>query len=269
MTFIDSLRPLVRRRISPSTRKILFSGATWYERHLLNCVTEFIHEYGPFRTVVDVGCGDMPFRSLFGPHTNYLGVDFAKRVGTSPMLANTSKIDFGEEFFKTGRVPVDDGFADAVVCTQVLEHAVWDSSLIAELGRIVKPGGIIICTVPCAFPLHEQPSDWRRYTRFGLVQMGIDAGLLPLRVVWWGGFWGVLLTYLGTWSVEVLTSHESRFYVRVFGVVALPLTILLGSFIGPSRESSACVGLGIVWRKAQTRISGVNDAVTVCGLIAD
>jgi len=57
---------------------------------------------------------------------------------------------------------VDDRF-DVVVCTEVLEHdpAFWQT--LAEIGRVLRPGGhLILTTRGNGFMLHEFPGDlWR------------------------------------------------------------------------------------------------------------
>lgn len=45
-------------------------------------------------------------------------------------------------------LPVADQSIDCVSCTQVLEHILDDNAAVAEFGRIVKPGGSALITVP-------------------------------------------------------------------------------------------------------------------------
>ncbi len=56
----------------------------------------------------------------------------------------------GERVFKTdGRhLPFSDSFLDAAVIVDLLEHLEDDMLLIAELRRVLKPGGILIINVP-------------------------------------------------------------------------------------------------------------------------
>jgi SAM-dependent methyltransferase len=57
---------------------------------------------------------------------------------------------------------------DVVVCTQVLEHIANPFLAAAELHRILKPNGILLLTVPAAYPYHAVPRDYWRYTRDSL-----------------------------------------------------------------------------------------------------
>jgi SAM-dependent methyltransferase len=52
-------------------------------------------------------------------------------------------------------LPFRTGSFDKVLCTEVLEHIREDRKALDELARILKPGGILVMTVPCsdfAFP---------------------------------------------------------------------------------------------------------------------
>jgi len=45
-------------------------------------------------------------------------------------------------------VPMEDGVVDCAMSTQVLEHIVEHEKAAAELGRVVKPGGYVVVSVP-------------------------------------------------------------------------------------------------------------------------
>lgn len=58
----------------------------------------------------------------------------------------------------------DDSY-DVIVCTQVLEHVPNPFLAAAELCRILRPGGLLLLTVPAAYPYHSAPNDYWRYSR--------------------------------------------------------------------------------------------------------
>ena len=73
------------------------------------------------------------------------------------------------------------GSADVVVCSEVLEHIADDDTAIAEVSRVLRPGGSLILTVPCnpryftfddAFVKHQ-----RRYEIPALLDQLRRAGL--------------------------------------------------------------------------------------------
>lgn len=119
--------------------------------------------------VLDVGCGTKPYRSLFTQVDDYLGLEL-----DTPENRRTKLADL---FYDGGRFPVADSSFDAVLCNQVLEHIFQPEQFLAEIRRVLCPGGVLILTVPFLWPEHEQPYDCLRYTSFGLRDWLDRAGL--------------------------------------------------------------------------------------------
>lgn len=60
---------------------------------------------------------------------------------------------------------------DRILCLNVLEH-VYDYDLaIANLHRALAPDGVLAVAVPFAFPLHDEPGDYWRFTEHALRRM--------------------------------------------------------------------------------------------------
>jgi SAM-dependent methyltransferase len=83
-------------------------------------------------------------------------------------------------------VPFDEGRFDVVTALDVLEHIEDDSMTLAELQRVLRPDGTLLCTVP-AFPFLWGPQDeishhFRRYVRSDLRRRLQDAGFRVLRL---------------------------------------------------------------------------------------
>ena len=71
--------------------------------------------------------------------------------------------------------------------TEVLEH-VRDADLaVAEMARVLRPGGHLLVTVPFLYPMHEPPFDFRRFTHFGLIDVLERSGFEVLDVDAKGG----------------------------------------------------------------------------------
>jgi SAM-dependent methyltransferase len=61
-----------------------------------------------------------------------------------------------------------DASFDIVVCTAVLEHVQWPQKAVHELGRVLRPGGLILVGLPWVQPFHEMPKDYWRASPDGL-----------------------------------------------------------------------------------------------------
>lgn len=69
------------------------------------------------------------------------------------------------------RLPFRDETFDTVLCTEVLEHTHSPQLALSEVHRVLKPGGKLLLTTPFAFPIHYGPTDYYRFTRFGLLHL--------------------------------------------------------------------------------------------------
>jgi SAM-dependent methyltransferase len=104
--------------------------------------------------VLDVGCGEQPYRPWLPSGGDYVGIDVDERPGTV-------RISPGE------RWPLDDASFDAVLCTQVLEHDSDPDHTLAEIERVLRPGGRAVISVPFAYNEHAMPHDYRRWSAVG------------------------------------------------------------------------------------------------------
>jgi len=114
------------------------------------------------RDTLEVGSLDVngSVRSLF--HGPYVGIDM--RPGPGVDIVGTADA-----------LPFPDAAFECVVSTEMLEHdpAPWLS--MAEMGRVLQPGGaLIITTRGNGFGEHNEPSDyWRFMPAAGTVLMGL------------------------------------------------------------------------------------------------
>lgn len=117
----------------------------------------------PCPIVLDVGCGHQPYRDLF-PSARYFGMDWSVR-DTSPNLVGSSLC-----------LPIRDCSVDIVLATQVIEHVPKPGLMVHECKRVLRRGGYFILTGPFYWPLHEEPHDFFRFTKYGFAQLLREAG---------------------------------------------------------------------------------------------
>lgn len=99
--------------------------------------------------IVDFGCGKGEMISAMkkiNPGARYTGLD----VSATALEYATKK--YSDATFKKiedgGSLPANDGFADFVFTSEVVEHIYDTENAFKELGRITKSGGTILLTTP-------------------------------------------------------------------------------------------------------------------------
>lgn len=107
---------------------------------------------GPGRRVLDLGCRDGALTKHFLDGNHVVGVDAdrealaqAAALGVETVWADVEEsLPFGDEEF------------DVVVAAELLEHLREPSRLIAEMTRVLRPGGTIAGSVPNSFRLKNR-----------------------------------------------------------------------------------------------------------------
>jgi SAM-dependent methyltransferase len=110
--------------------------------------------------VLDVGCGDRPYRDLF---PDAVGFD----VPGNPHADLHGLID---------SIPVENASFDVVLCLQVLEHVPDPAAAVRELRRVVRPGGRVLLSTHGIYPFHPNPDDLWRWTHQGLERLFLTNG---------------------------------------------------------------------------------------------
>lgn len=133
----------------------------------------------PRQHLVDIGCGNgaqtLEFTKNFDLVT---GVDISEEFLADFKLeiAERGLVDRVKTVASTGQsVPLDDGCADCVTSFTVLEHVPDQRAALAEMHRLLRPGGRLMLTVPNRWWIFETH--------------GADLPLLPWNrvplVSWW------------------------------------------------------------------------------------
>lgn len=177
--------------------------------------------------VLDVGCGEMPYRELFeGRCSEYIGCDlYSKRNDVVKCPADN--------------LAFEDASFDTIVCFQVLEHMTEPWRVIEECARVTRLGGTLIMTVPFMFPFHASPHDYYRYTASGLRHLAERAGYTVETIE---AQCYTLPTFLMLWNVQVaritgiLTARRGlRLIGHAIGFVFFSAANLVGSALACAR----------------------------------
>ena len=132
--------------------------------------------------VLDAGAGKAPYKSLFA-HASYEAADFAQ------LPTRYAALDYVCDL---ADIPVEDGRFDRILFNQVLEHIPDPPRVLAELHRVLKPGGRIFCSAPLYYEEHQRPYDYYRYTQYALRMLFEDAGFEVVRLDWLEGYFGTV-----------------------------------------------------------------------------
>jgi SAM-dependent methyltransferase len=168
-------------------------------RSILEFVATYADDLGPGAHVLDAGAGDAPYRELFA-HCDYVTTDWSKSVHSGAKDADISA--------SLDRLPIADASFDAVLCTQVLEHVDDPLATLIELYRVLRPEGRLGLTVPLVWPLHEEPFDFFRYTRYGLESLMTRAGFTDVVVAPRNGYFATIAQLLRLAPDAVSWRHD-------------------------------------------------------------
>jgi len=130
--------------------------------------------------VLDIGCGEKPYRDLFS-ECDYIGLNHSAENADPDLVGDALNL------------PIKSDTVHIVFTTQVIEHVPEPQKMIDECFRVLKPGGSLVLTGPFYWPIHEEPYDFYRYTRYGLEHLLKNAGFQTWEIRADGGDWAQIL----------------------------------------------------------------------------
>jgi SAM-dependent methyltransferase len=147
---------------------------------------------GRGKHVLDLGCRSgaltrhlLDGNSVVGLDVDAAALEKAAALGIEPLQADVDE-----------PLPLEDARFDAVVAGELLEHLRFPDALVAEIRRVLRPGGVLVGSVPNAFrvqgrlrflrgrPPEDDPTHLRMFSPQALREL-------------LGGFEDVQLTYVG------------------------------------------------------------------------
>lgn len=115
-----------------------------------------------FKYILDVGCGEKPYKTYFPNTDYYVGID--KESLSADIRGVGEYLPFKRKVF------------DTAICTQVLEHVDQPKRVLKELNRILSYKGVLILSTHGFWAEGHEKTDYWRWTLQGLVKIFKDSG---------------------------------------------------------------------------------------------
>jgi SAM-dependent methyltransferase len=139
----------------------------------------------PLGRWADLGCGRGEFIELAsGGEKSGIGLDFA--VSSAQALRKTGRPALAADLNRA--LPFATGSLDGASLIEVIEHIVQAEQLVAELARVIRPGGWLVVTTPnvvhiayrwralTGHPPKQEGYHYRFFTRLTLEKLFDEAG---------------------------------------------------------------------------------------------
>lgn len=139
----------------------------WYQvrRAMIHDILRKYYPSRPHLSILDVGCGTGALLQELNQYGTVTGIDFSQKAVDFCKARGNTNVSVGSAL----SIPHPDNAFDVVLALDVIEHIENDRGAIAELYRVVKPGGIVVIFVPAFMFLwgvtDVRSQHYRRYTK--------------------------------------------------------------------------------------------------------
>ena len=169
--------------------------------------------------ILDFGAGVAPYRHLFVRASKYVTVDIA--------ASGHPDDERNADYYYDGRVlPFKDGEFDVVFSSEVFEHIFNLDEILSEIARVLKSQGKILVTIPFAWPEHEVPYDFARYSSYGIKSIFERHGFEVEFLTKSGGYIETVAQLLSAYFVQIPLVRK-HFFLRALMtlIVASPINV--------------------------------------------
>lgn len=179
-------------------------------------------------TLLDFGCGSKPYKHYFKNAVEYVGLDIEKS-------GHSHKDETIDVYYDGKTIPFEKNHFDSIFASEVFEHIFNLEEILPEINRVLKTGGKLLISCPFAWPEHEIPYDFARYSSFGIRAIMERQGFKVVEQYKTGHFFEVIMQYLIFYIFCFLPKKPSWLYYLLHQLFILPIIIftILVSFVLP------------------------------------
>lgn len=171
MVVYDNIKLLFMKNSLIKKIRFYFSPFFLIKYYLVKDVKSLIARYNFAGDLIDIGCGEKPFKNLFTNTKSYKGIDFKDYSKNKDFVGEEPDYFFADNYLETFKLPFNRESFDISVSFQVLEHHSKPEMLIKEMFRIAQKKGFLILSFPLIGGLHEKQNDYFRFTEYGLKKL--------------------------------------------------------------------------------------------------
>jgi SAM-dependent methyltransferase len=190
--------------------------------------------------VLDAGSGEGQYRHHF-PRHRYCGVDLA--VGDAAW--DYSRVDVIADL---AALPFRNGTFDAAIHIVTIEHLKEPGCALAEIGRTLAPGGMLLIAAPHEWEVHQAPHDYFRYTRYGLAYLLEKSGFEVREMRSAGGYFRLLARRLLN-GLQFFTGGVRWLLFLPAAILLVPPALLLPLLDALDRDRNFTLGYLCTARK--------------------
>ena len=241
-------RPPVYSPVKTPRQKLFHAIRCFVDVQAGSVWSDLVAELPHFRgRVLDVGCGSQPYRGLLSREAQYIGIDIAD-----------AEEHFGykmpDTIYYQGDIwPLEDASVDYILCTETLEHVADPVPFLAEAARVLRPGGMMLLTVPFSARWHFIPYDFWRFTPSSLKHLLTQAGLEDVSVYARGNAVTVACYKVMALIVPLLFPQDGTLVTKavrmLIGLLLLPFFLILAVVSNISlkgRGGDDCLGYTVL-----------------------
>lgn len=202
----------------------VFVNPYFFSRKQLNRdITKYSHYL--HGVCMDFGCGTQPYRRLL--HVDkYIGVEI-----------ETDDKREGIIYYDGHKLPFADEKIDSIISSEVFEHIVNIEEVLAELYRVLRVGGVMLVTVPFAYPKHCWPFDYKRYTTQGIKNLMVNAGFECIECNATSGYWECIMQLKNVyWEETIKTRTAIGFSIKKIFILLNNLNGILANKVMPASD---------------------------------